>query len=231
MRRTRKLLTDGALTLSLLLLMSYGMVGEATHEWIDVSMLILSIAHHIWNRKWLGALRRGRYTAFRTVQTILACAVLVCMLGSMSSGIMLSRHVFRLGNISGLTAWAQTAHMTCAYWGFAMMSLHLGLHWNMVISSLARRFKAFAPAWSWITWILAFGIAGYGVYAFFTRDFSGYLLMKLHFVFYDYSEPLIFFLLDYLAIMGLCVLIGYYLGRCLRRSSRTASEKAGDFPD
>ena len=46
------------------------------------------------------------------------------------------------------------------------------------------------------------------------------LLLRSHFVFYDYSEPVIFFLIDYLSVMALFVLIGYYFIQGLKRSAR-----------
>ena len=35
--------------------------------------------------------------------------------------------------------------------------------------------------------------------------------------FFDYEEPLLFFLLDYVAVMGLFVWLGYYFTRLLRK--------------
>ena len=43
-----------------------------------------------------------------------------------------------------------------------------------------------------------------------------YLLLRSHFVFYDYSEPVILFLIDYLSVMVVFVLIGYYLSQVIR---------------
>ena len=37
-----------------------------------------------------------------------------------------------------------------------------------------------------------------------------FLSLQYHFVFFDFDEPLALFLLDYVAIMGLFVCIGYY---------------------
>ncbi len=53
--------------------------------------------------------------------------------------------------------------------------------------------------------------------AFVRRDMGLYLLLKSHFVFFDYSEPLALFLLDYLAVMGLFVTIGQTLPRIYLR--------------
>lgn len=41
--------------------------------------------------------------------------------------------------------------------------------------------------------------------------------MKIQFVFFDFEEPLIFFLMDYAAVMGLFVCIGHYITKLLKR--------------
>ena len=53
-------------------------------------------------------------------------------------------------------------------------------------------------------------VATYGMYAFVKRDIGNYMLLKVHFVFFDYDEPLFFFLLDYVAVMGLFIFVGHY---------------------
>ena len=89
-----KIAVDAAMSVSMLLLMAYGLVGEAAHEWIGMGMFALSVAHHVLNRRWVQAVPRGRYTPLRVVQTALAGLIFLCMVGSMISGIVLSRHVF-----------------------------------------------------------------------------------------------------------------------------------------
>lgn len=36
---------------------------------------------------------------------------------------------------------ARRLHILGSYWGFLLMSIHLGLHWNMVIGIVKREFK------------------------------------------------------------------------------------------
>ena len=62
-----KLAVDAAMTVALLLLMAYGLVGEAAHEWIGMGMFALFVAHHVLNRRWIQAVPRGRYTPLRIV--------------------------------------------------------------------------------------------------------------------------------------------------------------------
>ena len=59
-------------------------------------------------------------------------------------------------------------------------------------------------------------IAIYGVYALIRRDILSYLFLQTQFVFFDFEEPLIFFFLDYLAVMGLFVFAGHYAGKAVR---------------
>lgn len=53
-----RLFTDSEMTLALLLLMSYQLVGEKAHEWIGMAMFLLVIGHHVLNRRWTGTLQR-----------------------------------------------------------------------------------------------------------------------------------------------------------------------------
>lgn len=124
--------------LALLLLMPYEMAGETAHEWIGMAIFILFILHHLMNRRWTGNIRKGRYTPVRIIQTVLAFVLLVLMIGSMVSGILLSRHIFRGVNIAGAANLARNVHMICAYWGFVLMAVHLGIHWNMFIGMLQK---------------------------------------------------------------------------------------------
>ena len=101
--------------------------------------------------------------------------------------------------------------MLCAYWGFVFMSLHLGLHWRMIMGMAGKLMKKSSKGCRWILRMTAALIAVYGVYAFIKRDFGNYMLLRYHFVFFDFEEPLALFLLDYAAIMGLFVGVGYYI--------------------
>ena len=214
-----KMCTDIGMTVALLILMAYSLIGEEAHEWIGMSMFVLFIVHHILNIQWCKNLFKGKYTVFRTVQTLLVVMMLCCMIGSMVSGIVLSRHVFAALPIEGGSSWARTIHMLCGYWGFVIMSLHLGFHWNMMMGMGRKMVKKPSVARTWILRGIAFAIAAYGVYAFHTRQLGEYLFLKTPFVFFDFEEPLVFFFIDYLAVMGLFVCIGHYLSLLLRKST------------
>lgn len=215
-----KILVDIGMTIVLLLLMAYELIGQAVHEWLGVGIFVLAVAHHVLNGRWSRSLLKGRYTALRVWQTALAGLVLLSMLGSMVSGVILSRQVFAFLPIGGGRAFARNLHMISAYWGFVLTSLHLGFHWNMMMGMARKMTKGPSLARKWALRAAALLMAGYGASAFFRRQVGAYLLMTSHFVFFDYEEPLVFFLADYLAIMGLFVCIGHYVAEEIRFSGR-----------
>ena len=104
--------------------------------------------------------------------------------------------------------------MLCSYWGFLLMSLHLGLHWSMILTAVRRFSKA-----QWLRW-LGWLTAACGVYALWKRGLPKYLFLRTHFAFFDYGEPVLFFFADYLAIMRLFIFCGYYGSRLLNRNKK-----------
>ena len=211
-----KISVDFSMTAVLLLLMAYSLVGEEAHEWLGVGIVALCVLHHILNVSWSKTLFKGKYTPYRIAQTTVVVLVTLAMLGSMISGILLSRTVFTFIGNRPLQAVAQTAHLLCAYWGFAVLSLHLGLHWGNILNMAERLFKKKSAARKWTMRVVGWLVAGYGVYAFIKRNFAGYMFLQIHFVFFDLDEPLILYLLDYIAVMGAFVCAGHYLAKILK---------------
>lgn len=211
-----KIVVDIGMTVMLLLLMTYELIGAAVHEWLGMGMFCLFIIHHILNRKWSQCVFKGKYTLFRIWQTVLAIGILLTMIGSMYSGVVLSEHALSFLPIKGGRAFAREVHMIAAYWGFVLMSLHLGLHWSMMIGMVKQRIKKFPTAGKWLLRGIAALIAGYGAYAFIQREIGRYMLLKNHFAFFNFEEPLIFFLADYLAVMVLFVWVSHYFFKGMR---------------
>lgn len=224
-------LVDLLMTVGLLLQMTYFLIGQEIHEWLGAGMLLLFIIHHILNYKWFKTLGRGKYKPYRTLQTVLVLLVLLCMLGSMLSGIWMSQYVFDFLSTQGHMGLARTAHLLCAYWGIILLSAHLGLHWGIVLGAARKAVGNKKPPalHTVVLQVLTAGISGYGVYAFFKHRIADYLFLQSHFVFFDYEQPPALYFLDLLAMMGLWNALAYYLGRALQRNTgRTAIQKAAN---
>ncbi|EEG75597.1 DUF4405 domain-containing protein [[Clostridium] hylemonae] len=221
-----KLAVDMLMTLALLFLMGYHLWGEALHEWVGAGMLLLFIAHHILNGHWYKTLFKGKYNALRILTLCTTSLVLVSMLAQMYSGIVMSRYVFVFLPFGGGMSLARRLHILGSYWGFLLMSLHLGLHWNMILGVLRKsaRIKSSSKVRSIIAFIIGLAIAGYGVWTFISRAFPTYLFLKSEFIFLNYSEPKILFYIDYLALMGLCIFIAYYSTKLIRKFKKKTEE-------
>lgn len=220
-----KFIIDLFMTLALLALMGYHLWGEIAHEWLGAGMFVLFLLHHGLNVNWYGALFKGKYSPQRVFQTALDFLLCLDMLALIVSGVMMSRHVFAFLGLHGGMALARQMHLAGSYWGFVLMSMHLGLHWIIIMGMARKIAKRKMPL---PLRVVVAGIAAYGLWAFIRRDFPTYLLLQTHFVFFDFSEPAILFILDYLAIMGLFVTVSYYLGKALRGHNRKAKNVEGD---
>ena len=207
-----KLLTDFLLTVILLALMAYQITGEKLHECFGVSMLLLFVIHNILNIRWYKSLCRGNYGYLRILWVSVNFAVLLSILSLAYSGIIMSRHVFAFLPIKKGMALARTMHLSSSYWGFTLMSMHLGLHWGMVVGMFGRLSgkKRNAAFW-WGLRLLAVFIAGYGALCFYKADILSYMLLRATFAFLDYDKPAAVVLIEYLSMMGLWVFITYYV--------------------
>lgn len=177
-RTTFKIIVDVLMMAALLLLMTYNLIGDAFHEWVGTGMLALFILHHILNRKWLGAVFRGKYPPYRILQTSLVLLVFLAMLGSMVSGILLSRYVFSFLPVGGGVSFARTLHLVCGYWNLVLMSLHLGLHWNMMLNMGKRLCKKPSVVRAWALRVLGIAIAVCGAVLFWQEGIPGYLFLQ-----------------------------------------------------
>lgn len=220
-----KLAVDVFMTLALLFLMGYQFWGEAPHEWVGAGMFLLFVAHHLLNGRWHKTLFKGKYSALRTVTLCVYLLLLLAMLAQMYSGIVMSRYVFAFLPGTGGMSLARRLHILGAYWGFLLMSVHLGLHWNMILGMLrkALKIKSKTKSPSMIAFAAGLTISGYGIWVFISRGFPTCLFLKSEFVFLDYSEPKIFFYMDYLALMGLCIFIAHYSTKLMEQLQKRRS--------
>lgn len=86
----------------------------------------------------------------------------------------------------------------------------------MMMSMAGKLVKKSSVVRVWMLRAVGILIAGYGVYAFWHRGIGRYMLMLDHFVFFDFDEPLVFFIIDYMAIMGVFVFAGHYISKWLK---------------
>lgn len=222
-----KIAVNLIMTVLLLLLMAYMLTGQKTHEWLGAGMFALFIVHNILNFKWYSNLFKGKYTPYRIFQTVVNLLLLALMTGQMVSGIMMSRHVFIFLSIRGGMSFARMLHMLGAYWGFILMSVHLGFHWNMIMG-MARKATGVALKSGFhkiLLRMVAALVSAYGIYAFVKHDIGSYLFLKNQFVFFDYEQSAVSFFEDYLAMMGICVFTSHYTAKLIQKCSSKSKQR------
>ena len=219
-----KMLIDVVMTLLLFAVMAYPMTGEALHKALGICLFLFFILHHILNLKWYQSVTKGRYTAVRITYLCLNSLLLLCMIGLMVSGFLLSSLAYDLHIYEGM--FGRKLHMLTASWGYILMSAHIGLHWGMFAGMIRKKIKVKAPR------ILAYLFCGfavlYGLYEAFARQFFLKMFWLLDYAFYDFNEPAVLFVIDYLFIMVAFASLAYYAIKLSRK--RTAKKKESKAP-
>ena len=197
---------DIFMTVMLPVQMAYSLIGEKFHEVEGVILFALFLAHHVMHLNWWKNLFKGKYTPYRVLNTTVNLLLTVIMFCLPISGIAMSKHLFTFPPATGLAADARTVHLFLAYWGYIFMCVHLGLHMDAMIKKKPK----------WLKYPVI-AVSLYGIYAFMRRDIPVYMFLRSQFVFFDFSEPRIFFFADYLSIMVLFATVGFRIGKILKK--------------
>ena len=93
--------------------------AKIVHEILGVALFVLWAIHIFLNRRWYGAIFKGKYNPYRVMQTVINCCILICTIFLMISGIILSNQLFTFLNIqSGLGLLS----LACAYGVYAFIA-------------------------------------------------------------------------------------------------------------
>lgn len=215
-RKNVRITVDMMMVILLPVLMAYSLVGETLHEVAGTALFILFIIHNFLNRKWYENLFKGKYNAVRVFRTMLNLSLIVIMILQPLSGILMSKHLYTFLPVLPFSSMLRRIHMILAYWGYVLMSVHAGTHLGSVFHQLRSKNKGVHI----IVCVFLGSISTYACTAFIRRGFPGYMSGKVTFVFFDYSEPRLLFFLDYLSIMVLFMLVGFFTVHWLSRKKQ-----------
>lgn len=206
MQKKVRILVDILMTVFFIILMGYHLTENNTHEILGTITFILFIVHHILNRKWYKTIFKGKYNFRRTFMLIINILLFISMLGMMISGIMLSTYVFSFLNIP-TTMFARKLHMVSTSWGFVLMTIHLGLHLQLVLSKWSKKLKS--SSFDYVYYLLLFISFIFGCYSLIKIKIWEDMLLFHDFKFYDYNQSSIMFYLQ-LVFVILAVAVGIY---------------------
>ncbi len=211
---------DAVMLLLLPLLMAEVLTGQELHEWMGTAMAVLFLAHHILNLGWYRGLPKGQYGPARALWTALDLLLTADMLALAASGIAMSGFVFPFLPFDGGMVLARRLHLFASHWGLILMSAHLGLHWDTVMT-MGRKLcsgKEKSPAGTWALRGLTLLGAAWGVYAFFRQTMPSYLFLRSAFVLFDEQKPAPLHFAEYVAMVVLFAAVGHYLNNLVKGS-------------
>ncbi|WP_407434783.1 endonuclease [Treponema sp.] len=214
---------DITMTILSIILMggNYLFPADLVHEILGVALFVLWAIHITLNRRWYGAMFKGKYNPYRVMQTFINCGILICTIFLMISGIILSHHIFTFLNIQGGLGFARIAHLLASHWYYLFMSLHIGLHVGMIFGNKGTSTSAGPSTGSWsaiIPRIILALISAYGIYAFIARGVWKYLILRQQFFFFDLERGYVLFALDYISIIILFATISHLIASRLKKN-------------
>lgn len=236
-QQKRRMALDITMTILSLILMggAYFFPWDGVHEILGTVLLVLWAVHVILNRRWYKSLFKGSYNPFRVMQAVVNCAILVCAVFLMISGIMLSNHVFAFLHIESGTGFARVAHLLASHWYLLFMSLHIGMHVGMISRQIMAKRAAQAKttdtprtskARTMIFRVILALVCAYGLYAFISRGVWKYLILRQEFFFFDMEKGYLLFFTDYVAIV---VLFATAMRLICKRMERNAKNSSSAF--
>ena len=226
---------DITMTILSIILMggNYLFPADIVHEILGVALFVLWAVHITLNRRWYGAIFKGKYNPYRIMQTVINCSILICTLFLMISGIILSNHVFTFLNIQGGLGFARIAHLLASHWYYLFMSMHIGLHVGMIINKVrhpegnnshpelvsgsSTNEMPKQVRHDKLRRILLALVCAYGIYAFIARGVWKYLILQQQFFFFDLDRGYILFAIDYISIIILFASLSHLLAKKMRQ--------------
>jgi hypothetical protein len=195
----------------LLAALAYWWLDNRTHELIGTAMFLLLIVHNVFNRWWYGTIRKGRRAPRGLMTTVLNLSLLTVMLTLLITSLMISRDLFGFISLeSGFTV--REIHKLASYWAMVIVSIHLGLHWSMVMGAVRGALDVAKEnrGRTWALRMTAVAVAAYGVHSSFEMRIGSKLVLHPTLDMWDFGESTLGFFAHYGAIVGLYAVLAHY---------------------
>ena len=185
---------------------------DRVHQILGMVLLGLWAVHTVLNHRWYGSIFRGRYNAYRIMQTIVNIGITLCAVLLFVSG--MSMAWFMPVGI-GLGA-ARIIHLVSSHWYYIFMAFHLGMHISMIFSTI--KINRFGKIPNLLILIVIILICGYGIFAFIIRGVWKYMFGVQQFFFLDLDRGYVLFAIDYVAILVLLAAVSHFVTKTLVRT-------------
>lgn len=192
MKKKFKVLIDISMTVLIIILMGYYITETKIHEILGITLFVLFSVHNILNIKWYKSIFKGKYSFQRIFHIIINLLLLIAMFGMMISSIMLTT------NVSAIVL-GRKLHMLFNSWLFVLISIHIGLHLNRIITKINKKMKN--NTFEYVYYLLIAIISVFGLYSFISSGLWEDMFLLKEYKFFDYEKSCITFYLEYISIM------------------------------
>lgn len=228
----KKLAIDLVMTALILLAFAYQLTGNTVHELIGFVVLGFFLVHNVaLNSRWYATLLKGKYNARRIASIAVNLLVLATTVTLVVSGLVNSRLIGGLLGVEG-DFLPREIHTTAAYWFLVLMSIHLGMHWRMIMAEM-RKMVGISGGGHLRPLLLrcaAALIAAYGVHASLERNLYAKLIAYFSFDYWNFDESIVGYFAQYLAIIGVYVCLTHYVLRWFQKQAAADISPAGSRP-
>lgn len=229
-RPLRRLFLPGAMAAFLLLSLAYWWLENVPHELFGTAMFALAAWHVHLNRRWFPALFRGRYDARRAVTAGLHLLLVVNMLILLGTSIVISKSLFSALPIPD-SIYLREVHWFSAYWAIVVVGLHLGLHWDRVMTA-GRTLLGLRPGAIPATALrlAALCLAAFGIWSFSTLGVWNKLTFTYSIDVWNFRTSVAPFFGHWAGVAALPAIVAHYgtsLGRRLGRGDRGRGARSG----
>ena len=215
-----KRIVDAVMTVLLLLLMAYQVTGEMAHEWIGMGMTVLVILHQILNRKWYGALFKGKYNPYRSITTVLNILLIASFALTAFCGMSMSGYAVPFLYGMAPVSFVRRMHLSMSHWAFVLMGLHLGMHIPAMTAGLKLKDRK-----KTILACIFTCISGIGLWLFLRNSMPDYLFFRVPFAFLDYEKAGWLVFVENLLMLSFWAFIGTQTALVCRNAAGKAEAK------
>lgn len=205
----------------MLLALPYYWQDNVFHEVAGTGMLVLLVAHNVFNRRWYTRLLRSPIDARGVVDITVVLWLATVMLTLLVTSVMVSNTLFSALALDSSFR-AKQLHALAAYWGLIILGAHVGMRWTLLMG-IARGVVGVKHASSARTWVLriaALAIVIQGIRSSFALNVGSKLFLQPLPDWWDFGESSTGFFLHCFAVTGLYAAVSYYVVLWTQRTKR-----------
>lgn len=191
--------------------LAYWWLDNLSHELMGTALFVLVIVHNVFNRRWYGGLRRGRWDAPRMINLATIIGLGLAMLVLLVTSVLISRDLFAFLALDGAFA-VREIHMFAAYWLVLILAGHLGTRWAVVMNACRSLFGIGGPnpARTLALRCAALAVVLWGANSSFEMTFGSKLMLTYTLDMWDFNERTLLFFANYASIVGMYAAIIHY---------------------